>query len=358
MPPNNNRRELAWRVFAKEFNSATTVIPGDEQYAPTYLLSPLGALINRVYLTGVLTECENAGTEQEPLWRGRVSDPTDVFYISAGQFQPKAARILSELEVPALVGISGKARTYSPDENTVYVSVRVEHVQPITQEIRDYWVVEACQSLQYRLSAIKEALKMDPPSMNELKALGYSNKISTGISEAISRFENIDTSPFDELLMNVLNELTYDTSMDVTVMKGAGPGQEFLKEVPNKDSQTKSTGTNGVESEEQEKIPESGSAHSFDVDDDMLSESKKIESKEANADSDQDNEVDPIIYEQLILEIINSLAEEKPEGVRHTDVQASAVEHGLNKDIIEECIGSLIDKGVIYEPSIGLFKTV
>ena len=81
------KREVAWRVFAREFNSASAELPGDDQYAPTYIVTPLGAMINRIFLTGVLTECENVGTEPEPLWRGRVSDPTGVFYISAGQGQ-------------------------------------------------------------------------------------------------------------------------------------------------------------------------------------------------------------------------------------------------------------------------------
>ena len=64
MATTRTKREAAWRVFAREFNSATVELPSQDQYAPSYVLSPLGAMINRVYLTGVLTECENVGTPE------------------------------------------------------------------------------------------------------------------------------------------------------------------------------------------------------------------------------------------------------------------------------------------------------
>jgi RPA family protein len=402
MATTNSKREVAWRVFAREFNSATTVIPGEEQYAPTYVLSPLGAMINRVYLTGVLTECENAGTDQEPLWRGRVSDPTDVFYISAGQFQPKAARALSEMEVPALVGISGKARTYSPDELTTYVSVRVEFVKQITQEVRDYWVLEACQSLQYRLVALREALQMDPPNMNEMTALGYSKKVSTGIVEAINQFDDIDMDPYDELLSNVLQELTVDTSMDITVAKGQTsppelldgieskiPGAEVSKDMKSEpslnlgfskasdvsdigdglDTKTKGNGEepndsgsdpNLIEDENLKAITDVN-VNENENDNEVDKENKNV--NETDNENDNNNDTDKKdaeteVSEHLIFEIITSLSEDNSDGVEYKDVELQASEQGLAKEIIEECICSLIDKGIIYEPSIGLFKAV
>ncbi len=65
-------RDTYWRVFSTELNTATYEIKSDEEMKPTYQLSRLGALITRVLVTGVLTEKENAGSEDEPMWRGRV----------------------------------------------------------------------------------------------------------------------------------------------------------------------------------------------------------------------------------------------------------------------------------------------
>ena len=320
------KREVAWRVFAREFNAATVEFPGEEQYAPTYLLSPLGAMINRVYITGVLTECENIGTDLEPLWRGRVSGPTDVFYISAGQYQPKAAQILSGLEVPALIGIVGKSRTYSPDDLTTYVSVRVELVKKITQELRDYWVLEACQSLNYRLGCMVEALRMEPPETNKLKALGYSKTIADGVIEAINQFGSVEVQQYGQLLINTLKELSLEVDIESPLQQPVLEG-EINKELAELHADIVPT-----------------------------SDINQMEGEKSS--DDEQKEPDPDVLENLVFEIITSLVDENPEGVDYEEVQAKAAEHGLERPAVEEFISSLIDKGVIYEPSIGVFKAV
>ncbi len=314
------KREVAWRIFAGEFNSATLELPGEDQYAPTYVLSPLGALINRVYITGVLTECENVGTDQEPLWRGRVSDPTGVFFVSAGQFQPKAAQAMADLEPPALVGLVGKARTYSPDDMTTYVSVRIELIKIITQDIRDHWVLEACRNLSYRLGCIQDAQKMDSPEIEKLIAQGYNKNISKGVIEAIDQFDAIDLQQYGNILSNTLKELSMGTSMDSTTI---GAGDSNL-----------------------------GGATAMRTDDVDESTKKK------KADTEPDDQARSEVSEQLIFEIIIGLAEDNSDGVVYDDVKAKAIEQGLEKAVIEECIWSLIDKGAIYEPTIGIFKAV
>ncbi len=348
MANNSRKREVAWRVFAREFNSASVELPGEDQYTPTYVLSPLGALINRVYFAGVLTECENAGSDLEPLWRGRVSDPTDVFYISAGQFQPKAARILAELEVPALVGIVGKARTYSPDDTTIYVSVRVEQVKTITQEIRDYWVVEACQSLTYRLGCLAEALQMQPPNLQKLMSLGYSKHLSMGIVEAINQYSSINIQEYGELLVNTLKDLAIDSGIDSTLIS---PHKQVIGDLD--------TDVSPAEETEMEI-----SKNNFKLAiDETLKPEEEFESSENNKPTTEEEDKEETedkseVLEKLVFDIITDLVEDNPEGVIYEAVQAAAAEHGLERARVEEFISSLIDKGIIYEPSIGLFKTV
>jgi RPA family protein len=77
-------REVGWRIFAGEFNDSTHVLSSDEERSPSYLISPLGAKINRVFAVGVITDLENLGSPTEPLWRARLRDPTGTFFISAG----------------------------------------------------------------------------------------------------------------------------------------------------------------------------------------------------------------------------------------------------------------------------------
>ena len=55
-----NPRETAWRVFANELNTSTLEIKATEEKMPSYLVSPLGAKINRVLVAGTLTEKANS----------------------------------------------------------------------------------------------------------------------------------------------------------------------------------------------------------------------------------------------------------------------------------------------------------
>ena len=138
-------REVARRVFAREFNDASfTFKESDDERAPVYLLLPTGEHANRVFVVGTLTEKEDVGDDSE-YWRGRVVDPTGTFFVYAGQYQPDAASMLRDLEPPAYVSVVGKPRTYETDDGTVNVSVRPESITVVDEDTRDRWVVETAE---------------------------------------------------------------------------------------------------------------------------------------------------------------------------------------------------------------------
>jgi len=138
-------REVARRVFAREFNDATySFKESDDERAPVYSLLPTGERANRVFVVGTLTETEDVGDESE-YWRGRVVDPTGTFFVYAGQYQPDAAGVLRDTEPPAYVSVVGKPRTYETDDGTVNVSLRPESITIVDAATRDRWVVETAE---------------------------------------------------------------------------------------------------------------------------------------------------------------------------------------------------------------------
>jgi RPA family protein len=138
-------REVARRVFAREFNDASyTFKESEEERAPVYLLLPTGERANRVFVVGTLTETEDVGDDSE-YWRGRVVDPTGTFFVYAGQYQPEAAGVLRDLTPPAYVAVAGKPRTYETDEGDVNVSVRPESITVVEESTRDRWVAETAE---------------------------------------------------------------------------------------------------------------------------------------------------------------------------------------------------------------------
>ncbi len=149
-------REVARRVFAREFNDATyTFKESDEERAPVYSLLPTGERANRVFVVGTLTETEDVGEDSE-YWRGRVVDPTGTFFVYAGQYQPEAAGVLRETQAPAYVAVAGKPRTYETDEGDVNVSLRPESITVVDESTRDRWVVETAERTLDRIGRFVE----------------------------------------------------------------------------------------------------------------------------------------------------------------------------------------------------------
>ncbi|HMK46700.1 MAG TPA: DNA-binding protein [Methanocella sp.] len=148
-------REVAKRVFAKEFQASNlTYKDGDDQFAPTYLLTPTGAKCNRVFIVGTLTEKTNIGTDSE-FWKGRVTDPTGAFVIYASQYQPEAAQSLSDIEVPSFVAVIGKPNSFKGQDGTMIFSIRPEIVMPVDSDTRDMWVKDTIYNTADRLSTMK-----------------------------------------------------------------------------------------------------------------------------------------------------------------------------------------------------------
>jgi RPA family protein len=158
------KREVAKRIFAKEFEACRelekTARPDSEALdskVPNFLISPLGLIINRVFVVGVVTELDNIGTKGE-MWKARIVDPTGAFTVYAGQYQPEASIFFSTVKVPAFIALTGKARIYEPEPGSVFVSIRAEEANVVDEEIRNRWVVDTAEQTVERLVTFSDAL--------------------------------------------------------------------------------------------------------------------------------------------------------------------------------------------------------
>jgi RPA family protein len=185
------RREVAYRVFAAEYDDADfqyTENEADER-APNYVVTPTGARVNRLFLVGVLTEVERVNEE---MLRGRIVDPTGAFVVYAGQYQPDALTVLERLEPPAFVAVTGKARTFQPeDADTVYTSVRPESINEVDADTRDRWTVGAARHTVDRVATFADALDREERGEEltaALEADGVDHGLASGIPLAIDHY--------------------------------------------------------------------------------------------------------------------------------------------------------------------------
>ncbi|MCX9009972.1 MAG: DNA-binding protein [Candidatus Methanoperedens sp.] len=148
-------REVAHRIFAAEFKESNLQAKeGQDQYSPSYLLTPTGAKCNRVFIVGTLTEKEDVGTDNE-FWRGRIVDPTGAFFVTAGQYQPEAAQVLAKVTPPEFIAVIGKPNTFTTKEGNMLTSIRAESLQIVDAATRDRWVLDAAKHTMARLEKLK-----------------------------------------------------------------------------------------------------------------------------------------------------------------------------------------------------------
>lgn len=154
----NFERMKAARLFAAELKATTVEVPkkGGDQYESQLYLTQTGAKAARVMVVGTATEIEDIGTDNN-FYRMRVSDPTGVHFVTAGQYQPEAAKAMQELiqRLPMFVAVIGKVSLYNNGENTTLVSIRAEQVAIVDENIRDTWLLETAKATLDRLSALK-----------------------------------------------------------------------------------------------------------------------------------------------------------------------------------------------------------
>ncbi len=301
------KRELAWRIFAGEYNDSTVEIKGSGEKTPSYVVTPLGSKVNRLFVIGVLTDVENVSEGGEFL-RAHISDPTGVFTLYSGQYQPDATDQLLNIEVPAFVAVVGKARTYEPEEGALYVSIRPEVVREVNAEARDRWIIETCMQTKHRIGAVIEAMKMNQPNAYDLRKLGYSRNLSEGIVAAIKNYENVDVGKYLTLVRESLQYIA--------------PGKEKFEDIRQKEK---------IEIKEQKKI--------------------KKEEKKAKEESDKGSED----TENIVLETIKEI--EGEDGAAWDLIVEKCKENSLDENTIDEALTSLMDKGFIFEPVLGIIKT-
>ena len=181
------QREVAYRIFAAEFDDADySYSESDEERAPNYVVTPTGARANRLFIVGVLTEIEEVS---EDVLRARVVDPTGAFVLYAGQYQPDEQAFLEGAEPPTFVAVTGKARTFSPDDSDqVFTSIRPESISEVDADTRDRWTVQAAEQTIDRIRWAATALTLDGSVRQTLIDRGADEGLAHGVELALSHY--------------------------------------------------------------------------------------------------------------------------------------------------------------------------
>ncbi len=190
------KRELAWRVFSEEYSASTLVESFVEEKSPTYVITPLGARMNRLFVVGTLVEVMNYGTDEEPMVKAVVADPSGHFYLNTGQYNQEAGFALLRMEVPSFVAVVGKVHVYEPEPGVLRKYVRPELVRNVDESARNRWIVETAEFTRERIEALKEALALEQPSVETLVALGIPKRLAIGAVKAVEHYGDVNINRY------------------------------------------------------------------------------------------------------------------------------------------------------------------
>lgn len=299
-------REVAHRVFANEFQAAGVELKGEGEFSPSYVLSPLGAKINRCFVVGTLVESSDIGRDGREMYRARVHDGTGNFTIYAGEYQPEAAQVLAALEPGTIVAVVGKARTYKPDDGQMVVSLRPESIIPVDENTRLQWILQTAEHTYGRVKALDAVLGGKAASTDALVGEGVPEIVAEGAFLARDHYGTVDTAVYREMLLDTLRYLE--------------PGAE----IPT--PEVEESGDFGASGQQQDP----SGAEMAPAEDEAL--------------------------EKLVMETIQRLLEEHPEGAPWDEIIDAGTTAGNTEDAVEEALNALIDRGVVYEPILGKLK--
>lgn len=310
------QREVAHRAFAQEFNAARIEIKGQGEKDPSFVVTPLGAKVNRLHVVGVCTDVEPVG-ESGGVWRARISDPTGVFTVYAGQYQPEAAQALSQIQPPCFVAVTGKARTYEPEPGSLFVSIRPEVVTVVDEATRDQWILDTARRTRDRLKAV-QAVRDDPKATADaLVAQGHPKAAADGALLAQQSYGLADVSRYGVMLKQSLGHLLPGGNVPVHRVPERSEG------VPAMAPATPSPAPAAMPSTAPAAKPE--------------------------ADAEQE------ALDNQVLAAVGKL--EGTKGARWDDILGQVATGGVTPEEVEESLNRLMDKGLIYEPTLGILRT-
>jgi len=308
-PARRISRQSAVRLFAQEYRDASLTEEGSGEYDPSFVITKIGAKINRVLVCGVIDRMERREGDSGPNYSGYVRDPTGSYLFSVASFQPELHPDFEELLARFesgdrfLLALVGKARWFETEDGGMFTSLRAEEFTVIDRECYTNWLVETAEATLRRIDAHSTSLEADlTPAA--LEAAGVPRDLVDGLILARGHYGDIDPEGYRVGVLQALSMATGRTSLMEPPQPTATTLEETASQAP----------------ESSEPAAEPGDAI------------------------------------ELILETVRS--RDTGEGVEYNDLVTALVHGGHSRESAEDAIDQARDQGEVMEPRFGFFQLV
>jgi len=300
------RRQPAWHMLASEFSEATLNEKGSGEYDPSFVITKLGAKVNRVIVAGLLERLEVRETSNgSTLYQGQMRDPSGVHYFSVGDYASESMRELTlklvektEVGEPVLLLMTAKSRWYQTDEGAVYTSLRPEEACEIDAKTYALWLTRAAEGTLQRMKIHSDSLSAEP-TKEGLSAAGVPENMVEGLLLSRNHYGDIDTENYT---LNVMQALDIAEGRMEAASQPAAPPQA------------------------------------------------KIDGEESPEGPAEDDAKD------ILVAIIGQL--DQGDGVDFETVLTNAGARGIDRQVAESKLDELSNEGTLHEPRFGWFRIV
>ena len=309
-------RQSAIRIFAQEYSDANLPLEGVGEYAPSFIITKLGAKVNRALFGGVIDRFERREGDNGPTYSGHLRDATGgVHRFQIAPFQPElhadAEELLARFESGDrfLMMMIGRARWFESDDGGIFTSFRAEEFTTVDRSVYVNWLVEASAATLRRLDAYNSSLESENSS-DSLKSAGVPVDLIEGMILAKNHYSSFDPENYK---VGVLQSLSMALSSNSEIEQMiVSPEESVVVETSESKSQ--------INNEDIKNAPNP----TGDVDD-------------------------------VILNVIRSSS--NPDGVPYDSIVLACVEAGFSRESSEDAIEDLRDiKCEIIEPRFGFFQ--
>ena len=206
-----SRRQPAIRLLAQEFAESTLSEKGPGEYDPAFVITKLGARVNRLLVAGLLESLEPRETSSGTMWQGQLKDASGTHYFSVGHFdndtvqaQVETLASLHETGDPLLLLMVAKGRCYTTEEGAVYTSMRPEEIAIIDRQRYATWLVQASQETMKRV-ADHDAAAALAPSRQAYAEAGIPAHSIEGLLKSREFYGDTDTEVHRLMVMRALD---------------------------------------------------------------------------------------------------------------------------------------------------------
>ncbi len=194
-------RQSAIRIFAQEYSESSLVERGIGEFAPSFVITKLGARVNRCLVCGGLERMERRDGDSGPYYAGQLRDPSGTHYFNVAPFQPDlhpdAEELLARFETgdSILVSMIGRQQTRESEDGGIFTSIRAESFTEIDLETYKSWMVDAADATLRRLSAYDSSQGTEL-SEEGLRNAGVPNDLISGLVKSREHYSEFDTEAY------------------------------------------------------------------------------------------------------------------------------------------------------------------